>query len=758
MISDTEDSSLTINNLIIDNYEFDGDNSQYYIVWSQSLFVCNNCLFHNITIQSGHQQSHNYSALIVAPQIQFHESIFKDISYIPSSEYVDDFDYDFSFIHLGTKSVLGDTRYINSFIFENNYLENINNLHSFAHFKLEQQIVGNNINSDGSLKNYTAEIRIEIESTNANKISIIDALFYYDITSYLITAYISLLDTNISDLFYGSVWHSVDYSSKTEISIKNTFIHTPQMIDNYLKTKALIDRDTDEEYCGSLFVFQSVADEILIENIHIYYDYADNFVEHCHAHFSIYDWIEWFTYFDPSLTPFYHLQYYCKIPQQFIFSRSITTITGLYVQNDITDKTTESYKDYIIDEVHSIIGAPTYPIYINFAYNKGDIIETNNYRFINNEGTLNMKDIFVYGAGVHYNMIYSPSGDAVIDNMIAIIDTYCVEQDVECIYDPNALQISEWISFSEANRDCDTVLILRNSNIYGVNGIAIDINAGTAYFYNVTIEMAVLGITSAVDSYVEIKDSIFLDIGSYYGSITFLLFALDPGLQPFYIQSKEILIENSRFSWIDPYQFHLFSSDYYDSLDVQSEYHRKITLKGNEFCLNDINVQYKYPFNHSLERMTNHDLDLSQYFVVKGWLRIPHNTETTMINNKFIFNEQNRFVHNEILVQYNMSNLYVTNMNTTCISGMEAYDFAIWLEKGNITSCVIPEMNEHFGNTQCESSLFGSIDVDALDYNDDRPNIFNINNNISIINVADQSFISLYNTIINPMSFLVDAI
>eukprot|EP01084_Bolivina_argentea_P016898 31569_1 len=768
MITDAKDSSLTITNLIIDNYEFDGNNSQYYIVQSQSLFVCNSCLFSNITIRSGHQGNHDYSALIIASRMEFNDNVFKDISYIPSSDFVDDFDYDFSFIYLITIYGYGDSRYLNTFIFRNNYLENINNLHSFAHFMPHQRSFGNNIDSDGSIKNYTGETRIEIESTNANNIFVIDALFYYDADAvYLKTASISLLNTNISDLFYGSAWHSVGDASNSQISIKNTIVHTPQVIEEYLETKALIGRVSDEEYYGSIFVFESTADEVLLENIDIHYDYADDFVERCRMHFSIHNWITlWDTSNDQSLTPFYHLQYYCKIPQQFIFSRSQTTIIGSTFQNDITNQTIESYKEYIIDEVYSVIGSSTYPIYIDFVYSKGDIIETNDYHLINNEGTLNIKHCFVYGAGVHYAMIYSPSGDVMIDNMYTIPDTYCTkstDQDVKCVYNPDALQISFWISFSEVNNDYNTVLIIRNSNIFGSNGIAIDINgAAVVYLYNVTIEMAALGIISSVDSYIEIKDSKFYDIGSYYGSTTFALYALDPSLQPFYIQSKQVLIQNSVFSWIDPYQFHLFSSDYHQSYktDEESEYHRKITLKGNQFYIDDTNVHYKYPFNHSLEARHNHDVNLNQYlnqyFVVKGWLRIPQNTEAIMINNKFMFNENNRFVNNDILFEYNMSNLYVTNMNTTCISGMEGYNFAIWLEEGNITSCIKSEMNEYFGNTECESSLFGSIDIDALDY---TSNIFNINYNISsIINVADQSFISLYDTIINPINSVMNSL
>eukprot|EP01084_Bolivina_argentea_P071716 130313_1 len=47
------ESSLIINNLIVDSYTFDEHSALHYIIASSSKVICNNCTFSNITIHSG---------------------------------------------------------------------------------------------------------------------------------------------------------------------------------------------------------------------------------------------------------------------------------------------------------------------------------------------------------------------------------------------------------------------------------------------------------------------------------------------------------------------------------------------------------------------------------------------------------------------------------------------------------------------------------------------------------------------------------
>eukprot|EP01083_Nonionella_stella_P049805 132679_1 len=421
-------------------------------------------------------------------------------------------------------------------------------------------------------------------------------------------------------------------------------------------------------------------------------------------------------------------------------------MSEISVANDITDKVTNAYKDYIVDELNSIVGEINHTIYINFAFDIDQDLEYGDSFFIYNGGTLSMDSFYIYGAGAHQTIIYSP-GSLDIDGMVTYPDTYCTHEQ-ECQYDAQALQVQNWISFAEANT-AYSILTISNCHLYGNNGVAFDFNYGFVFMYNVTLEMATYGVfLSNNDIELEIDSCVFKNIGPYYGSPNHALYALDPTVQPFYLYSKYVRIKDSVFSFVDPYQFHLFSSDFYGDSDTVS---REIQLIGNSFELSDVDVLYPYPLNHTLDH--NPDLDLNQYFVVHGWLRIPNHANATLINNAFVLNDKNRFVTEDILIEYAMANIYVTNVNgTTCISGLKGTNLALWIQNGNVSSCVKPEMIDYFDIDDCQSyGSFGGTDNDALGHNDGAPNIFNINNNISsIIEVESGAFVSLHHNVINP--------
>ena len=78
---------VTVNNLIIDDYVFDGDALRpYYIVYLDT-FNCYNCIFSNIIIYSSHYENFNVglgskrAALISAGNAVFENCEFVNISY-----------------------------------------------------------------------------------------------------------------------------------------------------------------------------------------------------------------------------------------------------------------------------------------------------------------------------------------------------------------------------------------------------------------------------------------------------------------------------------------------------------------------------------------------------------------------------------------------------------------------------------------------------------------------------------------------------
>ena len=47
----------------------------------------------------------------------------------------------------------------------------------------------------------------------------------------------------------------------------------------------------------------------------------------------------------------------------------------------------------------------------------------------------------VYGTGIHETILLSPDGQLSINNMIAIPDTFCVNDNIPCDFDQDSLQI-----------------------------------------------------------------------------------------------------------------------------------------------------------------------------------------------------------------------------------------------------------------------------------------------------------------------------
>ena len=79
--SDGRESLLTINNLKFTNYYFSQHSGIHWITSMQTTFICNSCVFSNITIDSSHNTVNNESALMVGPDVEFHNCLFQNISY-----------------------------------------------------------------------------------------------------------------------------------------------------------------------------------------------------------------------------------------------------------------------------------------------------------------------------------------------------------------------------------------------------------------------------------------------------------------------------------------------------------------------------------------------------------------------------------------------------------------------------------------------------------------------------------------------------
>ena len=281
-------------------------------------------------------------------------------------------------------------------------------------------------------------------------------------------------------------------------------------------------------------------------------------------------------------------------------------------------------------------------------------------------------------------------------------------------------------------------------------------------------------VSKAETSYLEIVSSQFRDIGTWYSSSTRRFFAYNPIYVPMVLKADNILIQDSIFAYVSPYQFELFDAtglfegvlrDY--TLNPQS-----IALINNIFEINDENVLYPYPSNETLhfwddlqlfmiyrdsELVSSVEQLVSQHFIVNGIIVIPSNIQLKMINNKFSVNPNNLYVNESTFIEYNMPWIYVEqDVNDTdtiiCMNGNEFTNFAISLNQGNITSCVKNDILNYIHDDDCDTyGTFGSIYQYAFNYNQGEPNIFNVHYSYlnTIIEGLENTYLALDNNVIN---------
>eukprot|EP01084_Bolivina_argentea_P016901 31574_1 len=764
--------TLVLNNFVFDSYTFEGRNTQPIYIARINTFICNNCTFSNITITYEHhkiQTNQREPTLVLSSNMSLRNCTFSNIIYQPSAE-IDKYKYDYAFFIV---DVVSTTPQNNIYIFESvlssgSFISNVYNLGKFIYYRMDSYLID------------FAQVDILIEDVTFDDIFSIDAILYIDPGFYINgNINVKILSSNFFNINFGSILYSFQYPSIIDISKVN--ISTAQTITQYFNITTTLKKDRDDYY--SLFVIEPTRSIININHTNIKYIYAQYIDTNCIGIYgSILQAVMIWHTIEESINKefdFYAFQYACDIPIQFLDTQCVTNINYLTVSNDFTDAIYESIRKDVIKEINLYelyLGyEPKKTLYLDFEYQVPSDTE-DKYAMIYNDGEVNIQSFYIFGVSAHNTMILSPNGNLYVDDMITIIDIHC-DGNYECSFNPDMLTIHSMIRFNEQHAFCkQTVLNISNSFLFGSAGASVGIGGGYAYLHNLTIKMSLIGIQIAPDNiYTQIIDCEMNDIGPYYSSSTFILESgRSPFGTPFVFLSQELFVKNTVFSYVAPFQFSFFDATNYflNQLILTGDisFIKKVKLINNTFIVNDENVLYPYPLNDTLEFMVGADfwefwddnysvrIDPVKAFYVNGTVEITNNMQITLINNRFMVDEDNNiYVFESTLMDNNIPLIYIDNNDgITCVSGNEFNNFAIWLNRGNITSCIKSEMNEYFGNTECESSLFGSIDIDALDY---TSNIFNINYNISsIINVADQSFISLYDTIINPINSVMNSL
>eukprot|EP01084_Bolivina_argentea_P202849 346509_1 len=580
------------NNLIIDNYVFNGDALRPYYIAYLDTFNCYNCTFSNIIIHTSHYENFNAglkskrAALISAGNAIFRNCKFINITYdSPINDYSE-----FSFIEINSQYEFNQPQnYGFSFIMNGNTeIENLNGLNSFIYLNLVA---------------FTGYLNAQIDNVKFEQVSVVDTVIRLEFDAVAPDFHhISITHCAFYNMNMGSVLKSSSINlGKAIISIENVNISTIQTIEGYLKNKQILGKEIDDYY--SLLVFDSDRDIININQVHIEYLYGHTIYWHCNdnqgsSSYAAYLWYSLENFLYGVNVDYLVLIYECNHPIQFIDNVAILNINDLSATNDITDTIINEYRSFIISEIRSQPYKSNADIYIDFTFNYST---DGDYGFIYNhdKGQVDIDGLYVYGSGIHETVILSPDGKLSINNMMAIPETFCANNDIPCEFDPDALQMNYWIRYNAADSVCfGQEIRVSNSYLFGANVQSLLIGGGEAYLHNITIQMSTTAIVASADiSYLEILSSQFIDIGTWYSSAIRRFYAYNPIYIPMVLKSDIILIQDSIFSYISPYQFELFDATGFFqgvSLDLTLD-RQSISLINNVFEINDENVLYPYP-------------------------------------------------------------------------------------------------------------------------------------------------------------------
>ena len=752
--------SITVNNLIFENYVFDGDKLRPYYIAYLDTFICNNCIFSNIMIGNDHYTQFNNGsfnkrpALISGGNIVLRNCRFSNITY---------------------QTIANGQEFFFIFVDSVRWTENIPRSYDFS-FTLSESDVNNINGMDGFIYFHpvtitTGEVIANIKDTKFEEISTPGSIIKYHTEVVPTSSHkFNIIDCAFLNINLGSILRAYSNYGSTIFTLNNINITTAQTIESYLDYQQLLEREEIDYY--SLLIWENEDDIVYINHMNVMYLYADNIYSYCVDNngdptYSTYLWYTAQMTFELDLG-FLLLSYHCEYPIQLIDNVAYLQMVDISAANDITHQIINEYKSFITREVEnfaSIVSRDN--VYIEFNYNLW-IDDIYGLIYNHGKGELNLIGMKVYGSGVHDAIIYNPDGILSVENLISIPDTYCAAGDHLCEYDPDTLKIQFWILFNGANAVCSgTELRVSHSYLFGANAQAIVIGGGEAYIHNVTIEKSTVGlVTNPAVTYLEIVSSQFIDIGTWYSSSRHRLTAYNPVYVPMVFTAQDILIQDCVFAYVSPYQFEIFdSTGYYARITSSSITVRKtVKLINNIFEINDINVLYTYPSNESslwlTEAADTHDTlsDLtSQHFVMDGIMPIPNGMDLTMINNQFDINQDNHYVDESTLIEYDLPWIYVQqDENGTdsevCMSGNEFINYAIYLEEGSITSCVKRELLNYIHTDNCSDyGTFGSISTYALELNQRRPNIFDVYypRLKSIIEASENTYFALDNTQIN---------
>eukprot|EP01083_Nonionella_stella_P238725 836372_1 len=776
--------TFTINNLIIDSYSFEARVNQPYYIASVNTFVCNDCTFTNIQIHSDHHdrtdddRPDQVPTLIVAANIELQNCIIDNITYIPSSLDFDVYNYDHSFITVDDSVTSWDGYTAHSFslsVTNGTRISNINGLSSVIYILADS----NGFDFYGLIENVTFDT-----------IYIVDAIINNNILGSLPALNsLNVFNSNFFNIQHGSILHSIisiDAYAKSQITISNVHITTAQTIAGYLTVQESLGRDNLDYY--SLFVFDAPKSTIVISNVHVEYLYAHEMSIRCENKYhdttlmTVYAWALLAYYADFDLD-FYHFHYMCEHPIQVIHNNAVLNINELHVSNDITDSIIDEFRAYIQDEYDSVapyldsvvpyLGIdPDHDLYIEFEY-VGDL----GYGMIFNERYLNVESLYVYGYGVHHSILLNIGGDLNVNNLMAIPDIFCTDNNESCTFDADALQIQYWIRFKGTDTLCDALeLHVQNSFLFGAKAQSIAANVGYIYLQNVTIQNSVTAIAATPSvTYLELTASTMEDIGTYYAGSSRRFNANNGLFVPFLLRALTMVITDTIFSFVSPFQFDLFdATGNWDDIFLDLFQVREITLLNNIFEINDVNVLSRYPSNQTLTFLDDVDLykDLDDtdenvtnvfsqpFFFNDGIMLIPNDANMRMINNKFSINANNVHVDANVLIDTNIplissykSDNHTNSTSTVCMSGNEFINFAVWLKNDNfnITSCVKKDIIDYMFRMDCYSyGTFGSVYQYEFDI-EYAANVFNIySNRIDVIIRAEKdTFIALENNKIN---------
>eukprot|EP01084_Bolivina_argentea_P261344 441587_1 len=726
---------ITLNNLIVDNIEFNSNITGIINAYSQNATITlNNATFHNIIISDLRTllpQIGGYaiSGLITAKTLIINECEFFNISNTHNTYYTQ-----IGFIGLDLFA-----EDYGLFQMTHSYIHNINSTDPFIFRWVDATtfviypvfLISNCTFSDISTKTTIIWSRSNYINTD---VVIEHSLFQY--------------------IQHGSILRVVN----ANVYISNTTFIISQLLSNHREYTLF-----DVEEPALLYLTSTFTDRLYMDNIDIYYKIS--YILHsyqCAMSRSFYDALN-----DAQNMGYIDLLFWCKSPISFLVTNdAISILNNFNVYSDMNDDLMEQYQIayarqisqyhqylFIEEQLNNINNVTTGNLFVNNTYFYKVFVRFMYYNdpwssFISTHGSMTLYNVNIFGAAIACQIIYIKQGSIYIDKLITHYK-----------HNPFALNIHKYITtFAASTNDAIISFIMHNSKIMGAQ-LLLAFDNSDARIINTTMSHTQRIIATTTSHNLYFEACTFEKMGLFYSDPQYFLYICTNNVNTVLnLASKNIIMLNNTFRFYDPLGFIQFQPIYYkitQGFDVSDDYLAYITMIDNVFHIEtdgikiDINnnpfIFQPLTFAWCQYLSVNFSIASSRFADARGLIKFEHQTQVQLIGNMFYDNI------NSFSQQRKVPYIYINNQNKNCMTGNYFENYAFYLERNSsILSCNRNQMQNIFEdiveNDKCWNGTLGQIDYTYESY--EKYDIFaSTTNYFKIFETSPNTYYEIYHGI-----------